>query len=294
MRLSRWIAVSMFPVVAFVSAAGFGRPSDDAAGDHVRRHLDSVLVELRANQVERSNDVRQARRARLLDELGAYRNRGAFPHNYDFPGQLVPYFRDRETGALCAVGALLAFTGRSDIVDRVASQDNNVRVAALAGDTAFRRWLDDNGLTLAEAARIQVAYVYTPTTPQFVGTAAVLVASPLAAVASFGTSIANLQSMDAGPGAGFTKFGIVSGSISLATGIALMHSPDIRGSWGRASTALGALSLTTATWSSVHRRNALSDAKRNASGAAVALVPTVDFSRGNDEPRLGGALSIRF
>jgi hypothetical protein len=66
---------------------------------------------------------------------------------------------DRETGVLCAVAHLLASTGRRDIVDRVARADNNVWVPQLAGDTAFTRWLDAHGLTLAEAAFIQVPYV---------------------------------------------------------------------------------------------------------------------------------------
>src|SRR5581483_9807416 len=148
MRLSRWIAVSVLPVSAAVTAARSFSPVNDTAGDHVRRHLDSVLVELRANTPTTLDPVRVARRARLIEELAAYRNRGAFPHNYDYPGQLVPYFRDRVTGALCAVGDLLASTGRTDIVERVVRSDNTVRVVQLGGDTAFRHWLDDNGLTL--------------------------------------------------------------------------------------------------------------------------------------------------
>ena len=34
----------------------------------------------------------RARRASLLETLRVYRDRGAFPQNYDFPGQAVPYF----------------------------------------------------------------------------------------------------------------------------------------------------------------------------------------------------------
>ena len=294
MRLSRWIAVSVFPAVAVVSAARFNRPPSDPAGDHVRRHLDSVIVELRANQLGEPNGARQVRRARLIEELAAYRNRGAFPHNYDFPGQLVPYFRDRKTGALCAVGDLLAFTGRSDIADRVVALDNNLRVPQLAADTAFRRWLDDNGLTLAEAARIQVAYVRSVSTPQMVGTMFVAGAAPFSGIASFATGIANLRSMEDGPGAGFARFGIVSGTISVVAGVALLHSPDIPSNWGRASTALGGFSLATATWAAAHHRRLVADERQRTSGTSVALVPTIDFSQRNDEPRIGGALSIRF
>ena len=47
-------------------------------------------------------------------------------------------------------------------LDRVAARNNNVNVAELVGDTAFVNWLDVNGLTLAEAARIQVPYFGGP------------------------------------------------------------------------------------------------------------------------------------
>lgn len=77
---------------------------------------------------------------------------------YVFPGRAVPYFVDRKTGVLCAVAHLLESTGRRDVVDRVAALDNNIWVAQLAGDTAFRRWLDTHSLTSTEAARIQVPY----------------------------------------------------------------------------------------------------------------------------------------
>ena len=128
----------------------------------IRSHFDSVLVELRSRDVASLPPAQRDRRAALLATLRAYRDRGEFPHNYDFPGESVPYFVDRGTGTLCAVAHLLESTGRRDIVDRVARTNNNVRVAELAGDSALARWLATNGLTLSEAARIQVPYVGDP------------------------------------------------------------------------------------------------------------------------------------
>lgn len=125
----------------------------------IRAHFDSVLTELAARDVRGLNDLQAANRGSLVETLRAYRDRGLFPHNYDFPGQPTPYFVDRQTGVLCAVGHLLASTGRRDLVDRVAQTDNNIWVPSLAGDTAFGAWLGEHGLTLAEAARIQVPYV---------------------------------------------------------------------------------------------------------------------------------------
>ena len=125
----------------------------------LRAHFDSVLTELPAHDVSSFSRTQRSRRARLLATLQAYRDAGSFPHNYDFPGQPTPYFVDRKTGVLCAVAHLLESTGRRDIVDRVATANNNVYVAELATDSAFLGWLRSNGLTLVEAARIQVPYV---------------------------------------------------------------------------------------------------------------------------------------
>jgi hypothetical protein len=132
--------------------------SRDAEVSRVRGHFDSVLVELAASDISALTSEQRTRRASLVTTLRTYRDRGAFPRNYDFPGRAVPYFVDRKTGVLCAVAHLLESTGRRDIVDRVAAADNNVWVPQLAGDTAFTEWLNASGLTLTEAARIQVPY----------------------------------------------------------------------------------------------------------------------------------------
>src|SRR5580765_1480660 len=82
----------------------------------VRAHLDSVLPELRSRDVGILTATQRARRTQVIANLEDYRDRGAFPRNYDFPLQPTPYFVDRKTGALCAVAHLLTSTGRSDIV----------------------------------------------------------------------------------------------------------------------------------------------------------------------------------
>jgi hypothetical protein len=123
----------------------------------IRAHFDSVLAELGQRDLGELSAAQRATRASLLAELRGYRDRGEFPHNYDFPGRLIPYFVDRKTGAMCAVANLLAVSGRRDIVDRVAHANNNVWVDELVGDTAFTHWLDASGLTLREAARIQMS-----------------------------------------------------------------------------------------------------------------------------------------
>jgi hypothetical protein len=128
----------------------------------IQAHFDSVLHTLPSRDVATLTASQRARRGAVLATLQRYRDAGVFPHNYDFPGQPTPYFVDRKTGVLCAVAHLLESTGRRDIVDRVAAADNNVYVAELAGDTAFAGWLATHGLTLEEAAFIQVPYMGDP------------------------------------------------------------------------------------------------------------------------------------
>jgi hypothetical protein len=134
------------------------RESPEGEVARIRAHFDTVIAELGSRDLTGLAEGQRSKRALLVTTLIAYRDRGAFPKNYDFPDRFVPYFVDRRTGVHCAVAHLLQATGRGDIVDRVRSANNNVRVAELAGDTAFVSWLEASGLTLDEAARIQPTY----------------------------------------------------------------------------------------------------------------------------------------
>jgi len=135
-RLFAGSAVALSSVLAGFHPAP-ARSSITPEGMEVHRiqaHFDSVLAELSARDVADLTSAQHAARVRLLETLRTYRDRGIFPHNYDFAGRAVPYFVDRKTGTLCAVAHLLASTGRRDIVDRVARTNNNVWVPDLAGD----------------------------------------------------------------------------------------------------------------------------------------------------------------
>jgi hypothetical protein len=68
----------------------------------VRRHFDDVLRRLARRDVSRLSARARAARARNLERLRAYAERGAFPRNEDFPGLLVPHFIDR-AGTTCTV-----------------------------------------------------------------------------------------------------------------------------------------------------------------------------------------------
>jgi hypothetical protein len=61
MRVSRWIAVALFPAALLtVTAARSPARREAAAVAHVRRHLDSVLVELASHDVSTLSDVQRA------------------------------------------------------------------------------------------------------------------------------------------------------------------------------------------------------------------------------------------
>ena len=133
----------------------------------VRAHLDSAERELRAAPVMGLSVSQRAARARALDRLHEYWVRGVFPQNTDFPDERVPYFVDRY-GTRCAMAYLIEQSGHGDFVARVAATRNNARIAELKSDPQLVTWLDENGLTVAQAARIQPEYCF-PCNDRFCG-----------------------------------------------------------------------------------------------------------------------------
>lgn len=254
----------------------------------IRAHFDSVLAELPARDVSMLTPDRRERRADLLRTLRAYRNAGEFPHNYDFPGEAVPYFVDRGTGVLCAVAHLMASTGRRDIVDRVAAMDNNVWVPELAGDTAFTGWLDVHGLTLAEAARIQVPYIGDGDPVVADRNSSLRTGSAItlggAAVASLWTARANAD----GRSKLGNALGLIAGTTALGIGAAAMSDDGSSRSLGAASMLAGATSAWLSTRGIMRHRTALA-AKREAERATVAPILPVDGKSG-----AGVAVTLKF
>jgi hypothetical protein len=289
--------------IALGAASSLGaRPVPVAANTdaHARRevariqtHFDSVLTELAAST---PRDVRIAgahdRRAALIRTLRAYRDAGVFPHNYDFPGQAVPYFVDRRTGTRCAVAHLLAFTGRRDIVDRVARTNNNVWVAELAGDSAFTAWLEQNGITLAEAARIQVPYMEDPTPAQQVRNNAFLVAAPVALGTATVTSLINALGNADGHRRVSRIAGLASGVATAGLGAAMLTRPGTARQVGMASVAVGGLSIALAT-RATQRHNAHVAQQREAERAR-AVQATLSPIIGTGGAGSGISLAIRY
>jgi hypothetical protein len=122
----------------------------------LRAHFDSVLVELRSRDVSALRPEQRAARAVQIARLQEYRDAGVFPRNL-VSRDATPVFVD-PFGTHCAMGYLIARSGRSDIVGRIASTRNLARIPELADDRALIAWLDSAGLSVTEAARIQPTY----------------------------------------------------------------------------------------------------------------------------------------
>lgn len=122
----------------------------------IQRHLALVEATLRRETPPDLADGPAQARARLLDELHLYAERGSFPQNLDFPDRRVPYFID-ELGTACAVGHLMIISGAADLAHEISNDENNDVVADI-DHPGVGPWLAANGLTAAEAAWIQPSY----------------------------------------------------------------------------------------------------------------------------------------
>ncbi|HYK10348.1 MAG TPA: hypothetical protein VEV39_06090 [Gemmatimonadales bacterium] len=147
-----------FLVPALAIALVPARSTFDMAAEtaRIRTHLATAEAELRRADVSVLTDAQRRARLRNLDVLHQYWVHGVFPVNTDFPGHLVPYFVDR-FGTRCAMAYLIERSGRGDLVARIAGT-HNAYIGQLKGDAELGAWLRDNGLSVAEAARIQPTY----------------------------------------------------------------------------------------------------------------------------------------
>jgi hypothetical protein len=262
----------------------------------IQTHFDSVLAELSVRDVATLSSTQRATRAQLLETLRAYRDRRIFPHNYDFPGRAVPYFIDPKTGTLCAVAHLLASSGRRDIVDRVASMNNNVWVPELAGDTAFTSWLRASGLTLAEAARIQMPYVQPMSDSPVVRYPVVTYATEVAIAGSLVTSFWNGFGNGQGRRTTLNKIGMLSGLTAVGVGTGLLVRNRITDNpidafVGGISGLVGTVSVVM-SGRAIRRHQAFIAAEREAARQRdVSLVPLVPVT---GRSRAGMMLSLQF
>lgn len=130
--------------------------SSDVETARVRAHLEGALAEILARDVSALTDAQRRNRAEAARALRGYIDAGSFPRNTARPW-MTPVFIDGE-GNRCAVAHLLDVTGEGELARRVSATRNLAFVRELAGDPALAAWLDAQGLTVAEAARVQPMY----------------------------------------------------------------------------------------------------------------------------------------
>jgi hypothetical protein len=224
----------------------------------LRTHFDSVLAELRGRDVANLDRNQRRTRAYLIRTLERYRDAGVFPHNHDFPGERVPYFRD-EHGTLCAMAYLVAATGRSDLVDAIAAQRNNAYVPELATDPRLGAWLDSVGLTVAEAARIQPTYGRPPVVTPAPERAAerYVVPSLVLGLPALVTAVVNWNApSERRPGGAFV-IGAITGAASAILGAAILISDvdsDEADGVGAADLLVGSAAVAAVVRRSAQRR----------------------------------------
>ncbi len=126
--------------------------------ERIRKHLALVEDDMRRNIPAGLSEAQVAKRLALLDTLRAYRERGEFPRNLDFPDRLIPYFIDA-AGVPCAMGKLIIASGHGALAEDVRARMNNAYIAEIAAaDARLAAWGEEHGITLEEAARVQPGY----------------------------------------------------------------------------------------------------------------------------------------
>ena len=148
----RWPLAAL--LLALLGCGGGGDRAREVA--RVRQHLERVVRELEASPPPTLTAAQAERRALAIDNLRRYIEAERYPTN-DTSRMATPIFVDRH-GARCAMAALIETTGGHAVVARIARTRNLAYVRELGRDPDLVAWLDENGVTLDEAARIQPKY----------------------------------------------------------------------------------------------------------------------------------------
>ncbi len=203
---------------------------------------------MRARDVSGLTPAQRAARAGVLNILHTYQVRGVFPRNIDFPDRDVPVFIDWR-GTRCGFAYLVEQTGHEDLVLRIAATRNYARVPELKDDPEVGRWLAANGITLAEATRIQPTYGCGSPRGDCAVAGAVYPASDgykVATGVSVATNVATFTLNVLHTGLSRQASGIASvgaGTIGIIAGASNLGTSGPRGTLGLLNTGIGAASL---------------------------------------------------
>jgi hypothetical protein len=122
----------------------------------LQRRFARIEKTLRARNCSHLSPELQARRAQTLDNLHAYAKRGIFPRNFEYPNQHRPVFID-PGGRTCAVAQLMIDSGAAGQAAMISNQANFAYIREMSFPE-LDDWVNENGLSRDEAARIQPGY----------------------------------------------------------------------------------------------------------------------------------------
>lgn len=122
----------------------------------IKTHLAYVENILRETDVSHLTSTQKAKRIHLLDLLNDYWNVGIFPKNFDYPGQRIPCFIDKD-GRICAVGYLIEQTAGRAVAEKINDKFKYHEILSMNDDNVDA-WIIASGLTKEECAMIQPTY----------------------------------------------------------------------------------------------------------------------------------------
>jgi hypothetical protein len=220
----------------------------------IQEHLRGAEELLARRDLSALSSEARAARARRVAELHAYAAGGRFPKNRDFPAQRMPYFIDAD-GTRCAMAHLIECAGDSGLVARIARTRNNARVRELADDPELVAWLDRNGISLAEAARIQPQYGNFrnhDTSDETMGRA---ILGGLIGLEGVGVLL-NARLADTRRGRQWRGFyGVTFGVVGTMSGVALLGDENSSVGWSTAVLVLGISSLALGARQLAHQND---------------------------------------
>jgi len=124
--------------------------------NHTRR-LQIVESALRRHDASWMTPKLQAERARNLDRLRDYWQRGEYPLNYEHPGAWDPVFIDRD-GNICAVGYLVEQSLGRAAAEQINSRYHFATIRQIDAPE-LGEWVKNSGLTYEEVVAIQAPAV---------------------------------------------------------------------------------------------------------------------------------------
>ncbi|HEX8674156.1 MAG TPA: hypothetical protein VF710_19825 [Longimicrobium sp.] len=232
-------------LAALLAASPADATPPDAETARIRAHLLGAEREMESHDVSRLTAPQREARGHALAALRRYRLAGRFPHNHRVPGARVPVFVD-EHGTPCAMAYLIAESGSVALVRRIAATRNLALIRQLADDPELVAWLRANGMTAAEAARVQPSYGPDdpePTSDEFMW--AYHVATGASTLSNGGLMYMSLQ----GQSRMWSGLAIAGGALQTAIGIGGLDEVSARPygifntGFGAATTLIGAYTL---------------------------------------------------